>query len=124
MCSQVKALDIWLFICIFFVFTAIVDCIADLRFLSMVEKESQIAGEEGVEADMPPVVDERARRVSQPGSAGGGGSETDTGASYNVKFYGDNTPFQVRHRPLMGRRHLEWTQLASARRFRFHAPMK
>ena len=90
--SQVKALDIWLFICIFFVFSAIVDCIADLRFLSMVEKESQIAGEEGVESDVPPVVDERARRISRPLNTDTAGTDN----PYNVQFYGDNTPFQVR----------------------------
>ena len=90
-----KALDIWLFMCIFFVFSAIVDCIVDLRFLSMVEKESQIAGEEGAADDMPPIVDERLRT----GRGGGGHRSTlgvgDVSASY-VRFCGNNTPFQVR----------------------------
>ena len=78
--------------CIFFVFCAIVDCIVDLRLLSMVEKESQTAGEQG--GDVPPDVDEglRAGRGSVPQSSLGAG---DPATSYSVLFRGDNTPFQV-----------------------------
>ena len=92
--NEVKALDIWLFMCIFFVFSAIVDCIVDLRFLSIVEKESQIAGEEGADGDMPPVVDERLR-TTQPAPHSSTTGMGDISNSYSVKFYGDNTPFQA-----------------------------
>ena len=89
-----KALDIWLFMCIFFVFCAIVDCIVDLRLLSMVEKESQIAGEEGADEDLPPVVDERLR-ASRAGGHRSDPGLGDSATAYSVQFHGDNTPFQV-----------------------------
>ncbi|KAF0294705.1 Gamma-aminobutyric acid receptor subunit beta [Amphibalanus amphitrite] len=113
--NEVKALDIWLFICIFFVFSAIVDCIADLRFLSMVEKESQIAGEEGVQSEMPPVVDERVRRLSRPDDGGQtAGDDSDRAdATHNVQFFGDNTPFQADKEVLIATPSvIKWLRLA------------
>ena len=109
--NEVKALDVWLFMCIVFVFSAIVDCIADLRFLSMVEKESQIAGEERSEAELPPALGQRAQPASQTDQQPSALSAGDSNA--HIQFQGSNTPFQADREVLIATPAvLKWLRMA------------